>query len=58
MGIYNGVWVHLFRRYIKGEREIDESSKLLPSRDNVNGYPSSSGSRVVSSTPDEDSLNR
>jgi len=36
MGLYNGVWEHLYRRYVKGERAVNENSALLPSYDDAN----------------------
>jgi hypothetical protein len=29
MGIYNGVWEHLYRRYVKGERDDKENTQLI-----------------------------
>ena len=42
MGIYNGVWQHLYRRYISGEPPTDEKS-LLPSYDDRNTIPPGAG---------------
>lgn len=33
MGIYNGVWEHLYHRYIKGEKDDNERSELIPTDD-------------------------
>jgi hypothetical protein len=29
MGIYNGVWEHLYRRYVKGEKDDSEREELV-----------------------------
>lgn len=38
MGIYNGVWEHLYRRYVKGEVGTD-TSKLVPGGDRDGQLP-------------------
>jgi hypothetical protein len=30
MGTYNGVWEHLYHRYVKGEKDLNERSELVP----------------------------
>ena len=55
MGIYNGVWQHLYRRYVRGEVPIDKS-ELLPNYDEANGTEIPSGAGVFVA-PDKDSVN-
>jgi len=62
MGIYNGVWAHLYRRYIKGEVDTSEQSTLLPSYDDTSpptrvGVSTSPSGAAVYIAPDKDSLN-
>jgi len=45
MGIYNGVWEHLYRRYVKGEKSGSDETKLLPSYDEANVQTSTPGAR-------------
>ena len=40
MGIYNGVWEHLIRRFITRPPISSERSQLLPSNDDVSIYES------------------
>jgi hypothetical protein len=42
MGIYNGVWQHLYRRYISGEPATDKKA-LLPNYDEANTLPPGTG---------------
>jgi drug/metabolite transporter (DMT)-like permease len=62
MGLYNGVWESLYRRYIKGEQPSD-TKPLLPGYDDINSHtptpgistiPSSAGAYVA---PDKDIVN-
>lgn len=64
MGIYNGVWAHLYRRYVRGEQAVDEKSSLVPNYNETSAYgsttpdpntPSSAGVYIPS---DRDSVNR
>jgi hypothetical protein len=54
MGIYNGVWEHLIRRFISSRPISSERSQLLPSEDDVTVYQSTSNiptnTNVVSDT--------
>lgn len=40
MGVYNGVWEHLFRRFVSRPPISSERSQLLPSHDDVSIYQS------------------
>lgn len=42
MGIYNGVWEHLIRRFVTRPPISNERSQLLPSHDDVSVYQSTS----------------
>jgi len=42
MGIYNGVWEHLIRRFLTKPPISSERSQLLPSQDDVTIYQSTS----------------
>jgi drug/metabolite transporter (DMT)-like permease len=44
MGIYNGVWEHLIRRFISSPPISSERSQLLPSHDDVSIYQSTAPS--------------
>lgn len=35
MGTYNGVWLNLYRRYVKGEKDDVERQPVLPSYDDA-----------------------
>jgi hypothetical protein len=60
MGVYNGVWEHLIRRFISTPPISSERSQLLPSHDDVSVYDSTAnippGARVFVA-PVSDSLN-
>ncbi len=56
MGIYNGVWVHLYRRYISGEIDQSEETKLLPNSGDVNVLTPTPGTRGYNEV-DKDSVN-
>jgi hypothetical protein len=38
MGIYNGVWEHLYRRFISGKPSENDRTVLIPGYDDVNTY--------------------
>jgi hypothetical protein len=64
MGIYNGVWEHLYRRYLRGEVDAKEEDRLLASQDaNSNQLTFTPGSSNVPSgagvyiAQDKDSVN-
>ena len=63
MGIYNGVWVHLYRQFISGNPSPSDRTTLLPSYDDVNGYEHTPGVSTIPSgagvyvAPDKDSVN-
>ena len=42
MGIYNGVWEHLIRRFLTRRPISSERSQLLPSHDDTRIYDSTS----------------
>lgn len=54
MGIYNGVWEHLFRQFVSRRPISSERSQLLPSHDDVSAYdstantPSGAATSVIS----------
>jgi hypothetical protein len=63
MGIYNGVWAHLYRQFISGEANATDRKALIPNYDEANTFapgvgvsdiPSAAGVYVA---PDKDSLN-
>jgi len=56
MGIYNGVWVHLYRRYISGEIDQSEERKLLPDSGDVNVLTPTPGTKGYTEL-DKDSVN-
>ncbi|CAF1202617.1 unnamed protein product [Rotaria sp. Silwood1] len=51
MGIYNGVWEHLFRRFVTRPPISSERSQLLPSHDDVSVYESTSNRPLATSDP-------
>ena len=50
MGIYNGVWEHLFRRFVTRRPISSERSQLLPSPDAHSDYESTSTISNIAST--------
>jgi len=62
MGIYNGVWEHLYRRYVQGEKGANENASLLPDYTDAmaTSVPSTNGPPRggVYFDSDKDSLNR
>jgi hypothetical protein len=43
MGIYNGVWENLYRRFISGKSSENDRTVLIPGYDDVNTYEQSPG---------------
>jgi hypothetical protein len=50
MGIYNGVWEHLYRRYITGEVDVIEERPLFVNNDDVNVLKPAPGTRGYTET--------
>ena len=49
MGIYNGVWEHLYRRFILHELTTNDRTVLLPSYDETSPYTSVPGASDIPS---------
>jgi hypothetical protein len=58
MGIYNGVWEHLYRRYVKGELSASDRAALLPSYDDLNTHSNIPTGAGVFVPTEKDSINK
>jgi hypothetical protein len=57
MGIYNGVWENLYRRFISGKSSENDRTLLIPGYDDVNTYEHSPSVAEIYPASKKDSIN-